>query len=75
MQIGGTGRGDGRPGGVARRGLSGGPGFLGGPVRRPGAVPDRRGPLGPVRERPSGLDRGSRAQVVGAGPFEDRQRG
>ncbi|GAB3209648.1 hypothetical protein GCM10027294_24890 [Marinactinospora endophytica] len=61
--------------GVARRGLSRVAGLLSRPVRRPGVVAQHPGPLGSVRERLRGLDRGPWTPVVGAFTFEDRQRG
>jgi hypothetical protein len=63
----------GRPGSAAGRGLSRVAGLLGRPVRRPGAVTQRLGSLGSIRERLRGVDRRSWAAILRAFAFEDHQ--
>jgi hypothetical protein len=65
----------GRAHGVARRSLSRIAGLLRRPVCRKGAVTQRLGPLGSIRERLRSVDRGSWAPIVRALTFEDRQCG
>ena len=70
-----AGRGEGRARSVARRGLSRVAGLLSRSLGRPGAVTQRLGPLGSLRERLRGVDRSSWPPVVRAFTFEDRQCG
>jgi hypothetical protein len=61
-----TGRRHGRARSVAGRGLSCIAGLLRRPLCRPGAVTERLGPLGSLRERLRSVDRGSWAPIVRA---------